>query len=237
LKANPTADAMELAKPQVDIGLSTNDPDPMLAFWQGTVGLRLDHVLPVRRGQNQHRHDALRSVVKINHHADPLPDAAPSGYRELIIAQPARAAPLPLQDPDGNRVCLVPSGHDGVRQIGIRLAVRDLEVHRRFYRDVLGLAEEARMSGTAFRAGETLILLEQDRHANIDAGIRGKGWRYITFQVFKVDEVHAEVLAAGGREARAPITLGTTARISMVLDPDGNWIELSQRASIVGTLT
>ena len=39
---------MKLAKPQVDIGLSTNDPDSMLAFWQGTVGLRLDHVLPVR---------------------------------------------------------------------------------------------------------------------------------------------------------------------------------------------
>jgi len=228
---------MKLAKPQVDIGLSTNDPDPMLAFWQGTVGLKLDHVLPVRRGQNQHRHDAAGSVVKINHHADPLPDAAPSGYRELIIAQPARMAPLPLKDPDGNRVCLVPSGHDGVRQIGIRVAVRHLEAHRRFYRDALGLAEEARASGTAFRAGETLILLEQDHSASVDAGIRGKGWRYITFQVFKVDEVHAGVLAAGGREARAPVTLGTTARISMVLDPDGNWIELSQRASIVGALS
>ena len=194
-------------------------------------------MLPIRRGQNQHRHDALGSVVKINHHADPLPAAPPSGYRELIIAQPGRTAPLSLQDPDGNRVCLVPSGHDGVRQIGIRLAVRDLDAHRRFYRDALGLAEEARPSGAAFRAGETLLVLEQDRHASLDAGIRGKGWRYITFQVFRVDEVHAEVLAAGGREARAPVTLGTTARISMVLDPDGNWIELSQRASIVGALS
>jgi hypothetical protein len=45
------------------------------------------------------------------------------------------------------------------------------------------------------------------------------------------------VLTSGGREALAPVTLGTTARISMVLDPDGNWIELSQRASIVGSLT
>ena len=34
----------------------------------------------------------------------------------------------------------------------------------------------------------------------------------------------------------APVTLGTTARISMVRDPDGNWIELSQRASITGSL-
>ena len=142
-----------------------------------------------------------------------------------------------MRDPDGNRVSLVPPGHHGIHQIGIRVAVRDLEAHRRFYRDALGLVEEAQPSGMAFRAGETLILLEEDRDASVDAGMRGKGWRYITFQVFKVDEVHAAVLATGGREARAPVTLGTTARISMVLDPDGNWIELSQRASIVGTLT
>ncbi len=40
----------------------------------------------------------------------------------------------------------------------------------------------------------------------------------------------------GGREAMPPTTLGTTARISMVRDPGGNWIELSQRASITGSL-
>jgi lactoylglutathione lyase len=33
-----------------------------------------------------------------------------------------------------------------------------------------------------------------------------------------------------------PTTLGTTARISMLCDPDGNWIEISQRASITGSL-
>jgi hypothetical protein len=42
--------------------------------------------------------------------------------------------------------------------------------------------------------------------------------------------------ASGGREALAPTTLGTTARISMVRDPDGNFIELSQRASLTGSL-
>jgi len=45
------------------------------------------------------------------------------------------------------------------------------------------------------------------------------------------------MIAAGVREASAPKTLGTTARISMVFDPDGNWIKFSQCASIVGTLT
>ena len=80
------------------------------------------------------------------------------------------------------------------------------------------------------------MLLELDPDAPTDADMRGHGWRYITFQVFKVDAEHAAVLARGGREALAPVTLGTTARISMVRDPDGNWIELSQRASITGSL-
>ena len=39
------------------------------------------------------------------------------------------------------------------------------------------------------------------------------------------------------RIASAPVTLGDVARISMILDPDGNWIELSRRASVVGSLS
>jgi catechol 2,3-dioxygenase-like lactoylglutathione lyase family enzyme len=228
---------MQLAKKRIDVGLSTNNLDPMLHFWQNDVGLRLDHVLPVRRGQKQYRHDAAGSVIKINHHVDQLPVAPPSGYRELIIARQDRAEPERLTDPDGNRTCLVPLGHEGINQIAVRLSVRNLEAHRRFYADALGLVEEAITGGAAFRAGESLIILEERPDTPLDAGRHGTGWRYITFQVFKVDEVHARTLAAGAREGLAPTTLGDVARISMILDPDGNWIELSQRASIVGTLT
>jgi hypothetical protein len=35
----------------------------------------------------------------------------------------------------------------------------------------------------------------------------------------------------------SPFTLGSTARISFVADPDGNWIEISQRASLTGDLS
>lgn len=227
---------MELAKPQVDVGLSTNNLEPVLAFWQGEAGVPFDHLLKIRRGQDQHRHDVLGSVLKINHHAEPLPDAPPSGYRELLVAREGVAAPREMTDPDGARVTLVPPGWNGVTQIGVRLAVRSLQAHRAFYRDALGLTEEPRETGAAFRAGETLLILEESKDAPSDAGFQGRGWRYITFQVFKVDAEHAHVLAHGGREAVAPVTLGTTARISMVRDPDGNWIELSQRASIVGVL-
>jgi catechol 2,3-dioxygenase-like lactoylglutathione lyase family enzyme len=228
---------MELAKPRIDIGLSTNALDPMLSFWREEAGVRFDHLLKIRRGHDQHRHDANGSVVKINHHAAALPDNPLSGYSELIIAKAGLREARALVDPDGNRVRLVPSGDGGVTQIGVRLAVRDLSAHNSFYRDILGLNEEASVTGTAFRAGESLIILEQTPDAPSDAQMAGPGWRYITFQVFKVDQEHARVLAAGGREAMAPITLGATARISMIRDPDGNWIELSQRASIVGSLT
>ncbi|HWA62972.1 MAG TPA: VOC family protein [Caulobacteraceae bacterium] len=227
---------MQLAKPRVDIGLSTNRIEPMLRFWQDEAGVPFDHLLPIRKGQKQHRHDALGSVLKINEYADPLPDNPPSGYRELLIARPGLTAPKAMADPEGNRVTLVPPGHLGIGQIGIRLAVRDIAAHRRFYTEALGLTEERYAGGAAFRAGETLILVEQSDDAPADAVMAGPGWRYITFQVFKVDEEHARVLEHGGREAVAPVTLGTTARISMVRDPDGNWIELSQRASIVGSL-
>jgi lactoylglutathione lyase len=227
---------MKLAKPRVDIGLNTNNLEPMMAFWQNQVGLKFDHVLPIRAGMKQHRHDALGSVVKINHFQAALPDTPPSGYAELLIARKDLSTPLSMHDPDGNRVTLVPAGSHGIEQIAIRLTVRDLTAHRRFYSDALGLNEEPAQNGAAFRAGETLLLLEESAHAPSDAVMDGKGWRYITFQVFKVDEEHARIVQKGGREAMKPLTLGTTARISMVRDPDGNWIEISQRASITGSL-
>lgn len=229
---------MNLAKPRIDIGLNTNDAAALLAFWQNEIGLPFEQLLPVRRGMKQHRHGVLGSVLKINEHSDPLPQRDPSGYRELLIAREGLADTRTLHDPDGNRVSLVPPGTFGITRIGIRLGVRDVDSHAAFYSQALGLQPlAAREHGPAFLAGDSVLLLEHDAGAPSDATIEGKGWRYITFQVFKVDEEHAGVLAKGGREATAPRTLGETARISMVRDPDGNWIELSQRASLTGSLT
>ncbi len=49
------------------------------------------------------------------------------------------------------------------------------------------MAEEPHVGGAAFRAGETLLIVEQSPDAPAEAEFRGRGWRYITFQVFKVD--------------------------------------------------
>lgn len=227
---------MQLAKSVIDVGLSTNNLEPMLRFWQQDVVVRFDHVLPVRRGQKQYRHDEQGSIIKINHHADPLPEAAPSGYRELVVAREGLQKPWSMVDPDGNRVRLVPKGYDGVQQLGVLMHVRKLDEHRHFYGDILGFAEQPWENGAGFRVGDSAVLLHEDGSAAFDAPRQARGWRYITLQVADIDAVHDELRNRGVREGLAPVTLGEVARISMVLDPDGNWIELSRRASIVGSV-
>lgn len=231
---------MKLAKPRVDIGFATNNAPSVLAFWQNEIGLPFDHTQPIRRGHKQHRYDLCGSVLKINQLYETLPDNPPSGYRELLIAREGLSQPVGHMDPEGNCVTLVPPGSFGIERIGIRLGVRDVAAHARFYTEALELPEimpaELDTETRAFLAGDTVLIVAPATDALHDAAFDGKGWRYITFQVFAVDREHAHVTTHGGREGYAPVTLGTTARISMVRDPDGNWIELSQRASLTGSL-
>jgi catechol 2,3-dioxygenase-like lactoylglutathione lyase family enzyme len=168
---------------------------------------------------------------------EPLPAAAPSGYRELIIARDGIETPHAMVDPDGNRVRLVPPGYDGITQLAVAMGVRSLDEHRRFYGDILGFAEQRWSGGPAFRLGDSLLLLEEDQAATVDPPRQAAGWRYITLQIADIDAVHNDLRGKGVREGLAPVTLGSVARISMILDPDGNWIELSRRASIVGSLS
>ena len=179
----------------------------------------------------------MSKVRSSSSYAEPLPEAAPSGYRELIIAREGLRQPQRMVDPDGNRVQLVPGGYDGVTQIAVAMAVRSLGAHRTFYGDILGFAEQPWSGGPAFRLGESLILLKEDHTATVDPPRQARGWRYITLQIADIDAVHDELRSKGVREGLAPVTLGDVARISMILDPDGNWIELSRRASIVGSLS
>lgn len=227
---------MELAKPRIDVGLFTTSPEPMLDFWQKEIGLPIDHVLPLGGGIQQHRHDLLGSVLKINHSRNELPIAPPSGYRELLIAREGLLGPKRLTDPDGNKVTLVPPGAYGIERIGIRLGVRDANAHRRFYAVALGLPDVPEEGGDSFLCGDSVILVEKADDVMPDPILEGSGFRYITIQIRDVDEEHSTILSRGGREGRAPQTLGKVARISFLRDPDGNWIEISQRASLVGAL-
>ncbi len=224
---------MELAKPYIDFGLYTNNREAMLDFWQNDVGLAFDHLLKVGGGVHQLRHDMNGSVLKINAARDPLPEGAKSGFKNLMIAREGIDAVRVLTDPDGNHVSLVPKGTDGISGIGIVLEVSDLNASATFYGDAL----QAKTIGkNAFAIGDSIIFLESGHGTPLGAPRNGLGYRYLTVQVHSVDAEHASILGAGGMEGTAPVTLGDTARISFVRDPDGNWIEISQRKSLTGSL-
>lgn len=224
---------MRLAKPHVDVGLFTNNAEAMLRFWQEDVGLPFEEILPVGGGVRQHRHGMNGSVMKINDARDPLPEEPPAGYREVLIAREGLSEPKPLTDPDGNRVTLVPPGYDGVEGIGLRLAVRDEAAFRDFYGRVLGLEN---VRDNAYRCGDSLLVFEYDASAWPVGEMRAQGLRYMTVQIWDIDAEHTGFLERGAEEGRPPVTLGATARISFIRDPDGNWIEVSQRASLTRSL-
>ncbi len=247
------SELLGLAKDCLDIGVFTQSLEAMLEYWQHKVGLDFDHMLPVGGGVRQHRHELAGSVFKLNHSRDPLApelsnqiEKSNSGYLRILIARSDVQAPRELRDPDGNLVLLVPSGFNGVTQWAIEVATGSVAEFLSFYEAGLGLpVVAAKDYPCAVACGRSLILgcvdeslldqpLAVSRRKSEE--MRRIGITYTTIQVQKVDSVYEQVLANGGLAGRAPATLGETARIAFVRDQRGNWIELSQRASLTGSL-
>lgn len=224
---------MRLAKQHLDVGLFTTNEAAVLKFWQEEVGLEFEETLPIGGGVRQHRHAMNGSVLKINAARDALNQAPSSGYRELVIARSDIAQPKELVDPDGNKITLVAPGHDGVIGIAVRVAVREAITHRAFYSDVMQMDV---VHDDVFRCGDSLIVIDADASVEKTEPLRAPGFRYLTVQVWDVELEHVGIVQRGGTEGRPPVTLGSTARVSFVRDPDGNWIEISQRASLTGSL-
>ncbi len=224
---------MQLAKRQIDVGLYTNQTEAMQAFWQTEVGLRFEEMVPLGQAVRQYRYDMNGSVLKLNSVRDPMPEAKPSGYRELWIASTEDLEPRTLWDCDDNAVKLVPHGFSGVNGIALTLAVSSAAAFNNFYGRVMRLPPATK---NAYRCGDSLLSFAEGAKAHPDAPLQAKGLRYFTIQVVDVDREHATLVERGATEGLAPITLGKTARISFIRDPDGNWIELSQRASLTGPL-
>ena len=153
--------------------------------------------------------------------------------RPLWHAREGLELPRSESDPEGNQVLLLPPGHDDVVGIGIHLRVSDAERFDDFFARALAL--EA-IGPQRYRCGDSVISFEQAADVEPNRSLAGRGYRYLTVQVFDCDAEHRGILERGGREGRAPVTLGDVARISFVRDPDGNWIEISQRASLTGAL-
>jgi lactoylglutathione lyase len=223
---------MQLAKEQIDVGLYTNETEAMLEFWQTKVGLRFEEMQPLGQGVRQHRHDMNGSVLKLNSVREPMAPAKSSGYRELWIASTEVAEQETLWDCDGNTIRLVLPGYSNVIGIALKLAVSSAASFREFYGRVMQLQPAAK---AAYRIGDSLLMFDENPRVARASPMHAKGYRYFTIQVVDVDAEHAKLLERGAVEAMAPVTLGETARISFIHDPDGNWIELSQRASLTGS--
>ncbi|MEM9620417.1 MAG: VOC family protein [Pseudomonadota bacterium] len=228
-----------LAKPALDVGLYTNQLDNMLAFWQEQAQLPFSEMLPVGGGVRQHRHAVGDSVLKINHTREPLP-VAPSGLASLTIYSDHVSEPLELLDPDGNELILSPPDSNPGVNLSLQLHSPNATAQQQFYGDTLGLSS---LAPDTFAVGASRLQIlpnsgpgatgDHDSAAKVRAA---RGYRYMTVQVYDVVSTHAAILNRGGREGMAPVRLGDVAYISFVLDADGNWIEISQRKSITGSL-
>ena len=210
----------------------------VVEFWRDVVGLTLDEILPIRRGQVQYRFDLCESVLKVNVIDGGVDATRRSGISEVTVADALRAGQT-LVDPDGTAIRFVAPGDDGIEQIGVTFAVSDAAAAARYYVDALGwqpLGSAGAGDVDGVRCGRTVVRWRELADAPPVPAMPLRGWAYLTVQIHDCDAEHAGVLTCGGAEGLAPVTLGTTARISMVRDPDGNWLELSQRASLTGPL-
>ena len=142
-----------------------------------------------------------------------------------------------LADPDGNQIELVGApGAEPSLQVG--LAARDVERTRAFYREALGVQEEASLVSEGERrfyarigSAVQLKYWAADKTATVQTGALTAlaGIRYVTVNVGDVDAAFGFLRDRGVR-VRVPPTAVTVGRVCIVEDPDGNWIELAQMA-------
>ena len=251
---------MELLKPTLDVGIIVSDIDKAKNFYGTTLGLKLAGTLPMPDGNTMFRYQVgtatlkVRTAPKAAKYATGVREAI--GFRLLTLyvddlpgilkrwTAGGNAAPqmmgnfMFISDPDGNQVELV-SAPAGTDKIAIGLTVSDVERSRKFYREMLGLAEErpekvALLDGDSkytFLAGKTIIKFwkgsgdDLPKHTgNITNAL---GFRYFTFMVTDVDAAAAQLQERGAKIVIKPVDFGKIARIMMIEDPDGNWIELA----------
>jgi lactoylglutathione lyase len=219
-----------LAKACFDIGYFTANCDAMLAFWRDEIGLPFEEPVEFNNGLTQYRHALGDSVIKINTSQEKIA-RPPTGYSELLIAKPGCTITETITDPDGNRIHFVPPGEHGIDGIGISLRVRDVAAHQNFFRETMRFKQVSKRS---FRSGNSIVLLEPDEQASSAGHWVNLGLRYFTLHVMRVDECFNSMTSAGAGIGEEPYSIGQIARISFVRDPDGNWIEVAQRASLAG---
>jgi catechol 2,3-dioxygenase-like lactoylglutathione lyase family enzyme len=239
------------------IGLS---PEPSVTFASGARQDRFSlgkHRVKVNRAASPPARESggVEVAVGMRLLALILDEARFDGIVARLDAAGRRHSALPVgdapyrvrltKDPDGTVIELVglkapaESRHTDRLQIG--LTVSDVARSRQFYGQVLGLSEQPEVAlgnglGTryAFTWGNTTIKFwraPDEVPVRTGAPNSRAGLRTFTAVVPDIEAAHAELIAKGVPIALEPLELPGIARILFFADPDGNWIELSQRLS------
>jgi len=125
--------------------------------------------------------------------------------------------------------------------IDLGIVTRNPDAMLTFYRDTLGFEFQGEMQmpggGNMLRlnCGTSLIkIVTPGNLKDNDAapgGIPGAtGYRYWTISVSNLDELTEKCATAGSKVAVPPTEIRPGVRISMVEDPDGNWVEFLEIA-------
>lgn len=220
----------ELAKRQLDVGMMLHDWEAGEAFWAKTVGLTYTKFEKIGGGVRQHRFYSNGSVIKVNHSREQM-ETAPTIHRRLRIASGRVSEPRLVHDPEGVEVELVPPGHEGVIDVEIINAAADLVEARRFWADGIGGTE---IEPGRFRIGDSIVRCVEEEGFDRPTERRAPGFRYLTVQVQHVDEAWPRLVEMGFVGEMEPVSLGDTARVSFIRDPDGGYLEVSERAEFTG---
>lgn len=222
---------MNLAKACLDVGMFTDDLDAQRAFWSKVVGLSAETMLKLGAGIHQHRFLIGKSVVKVNSSRQPISDAS-SGIAGVSIRRAALVVPTVLVSPDKQQVALEPAVSGQEDGLIIRMNVSDVARHREFWSSVMQFP----LIDDGCVCGSTSIELRPLPPTSRTQSWKARGWSYLTVQVRDCAAEHEAALRRGGIEGEPPRRIGDSVVISFIRDPDGNFIELSQKAELVGSL-
>lgn len=123
--------------------------------------------------------------------------------------------------------------------IDLGIVTKDVDAMLKFYRDTLGLEVEGEMQMpggghmTRLLCGTSTIKLVVNRKepegSALPGGIQGAtGYRYWTISIKNLEEATNECKEAGYTVIVPPTEIREGVSISMIEDPDGNWVELLQ---------
>ena len=220
----------KLSKDALDIGFFTANLDDTLAFWNKELGLLSDEPVPFNDGLRQFRLPFKNTIIKVNCSENKLAKP-PTGYSELYLAVENISSPKTIVNPDGELITLVPIGFKGIKETAIKVKVNNLKSHANFYENVMGFKRE---NDRTFQVGNCFLFLDEVEEKPFAGHWVNLGFRYLTLHVMKIDETFSGMVAAGAEVGEEPYAIGDIAKISFLKDPDGNWIEVAQRASLAG---